>query len=232
MSKSRLKPFYRIWSDFIRRNFLGTSNNGNLTLESAKILHVMVSLSDVPFGYLLFRSILSKTKHSGKQQMGFPIQPCLITLLSQRAGVPPDFDDLCARSMKDLEKRLMTLSDVICAAAHGDLRLLPSLSVSQARQIVYLSKINSLHRQFVEFQSSMCQTMSSPHINDSSIAKSLSQSSLNPSSFVPEPYVHPPKLVSHCHVAPSSSSYFTVNSFSHSGAMTTKMVAIYAAKGK
>ncbi|RXH67495.1 hypothetical protein DVH24_027642 [Malus domestica] len=90
VSKFRLKLFSRIWSDFIRRNFLGTSNNGNLTLE------------------------------------------------------------------------LMNLSDVMCAAAHGDLHLLPSLSVSRERKIVYLYEINSLRRQFVEFQSSMCQTMSLP----------------------------------------------------------------------
>lgn len=106
--------------------------------------------------------------------MGFPIQPCLITLLSKCVGVPSRFDDLCARSMKDLEKGLMNLSDVMCAAVYGDLHLLPSLSVSQERKFVYLSEINSLHRQFVKFQSSICQTMSSPHISDFSPAKSLS----------------------------------------------------------
>ncbi|KAB2609979.1 S ribonuclease [Pyrus ussuriensis x Pyrus communis] len=38
VSKSILKPFNRIWSDFIYRNVLGTSNNDNPTPESARIL--------------------------------------------------------------------------------------------------------------------------------------------------------------------------------------------------
>ncbi|KAB2617644.1 hypothetical protein D8674_013513 [Pyrus ussuriensis x Pyrus communis] len=37
ISKSRLKPFYRIWSDFIRRNVLGISSNGNPTLDPSML---------------------------------------------------------------------------------------------------------------------------------------------------------------------------------------------------
>ncbi|RXH97541.1 hypothetical protein DVH24_007887 [Malus domestica] len=34
------------WSDFLRRNILGSLNNGNPTLESARILFAMLTLSD------------------------------------------------------------------------------------------------------------------------------------------------------------------------------------------
>ncbi|RXH67496.1 hypothetical protein DVH24_027643 [Malus domestica] len=45
-------------------------------------------------------------------------------------------------------------------------------------------------------------------------------------------YVRPPKLVPHCPMVPSSSSYFTINSFSHSSVVAAKMVAIYVVKRK
>lgn len=59
VSKSRLKPFYRIWFDFIRGNVLGTSYNGNPTLESARVLFAMLIHCDMSFGFLIFKSIMS-----------------------------------------------------------------------------------------------------------------------------------------------------------------------------
>ncbi|RXH68710.1 hypothetical protein DVH24_031043 [Malus domestica] len=49
VSKSCLQHFYRLWSVCLRRNFLGSSNNGNPTLEAARVFYVMMSLSDVSF---------------------------------------------------------------------------------------------------------------------------------------------------------------------------------------
>lgn len=80
-SKSRLKSFYKSWSDFLRRNILGSLNNGNPTLEYARILYARLTLFDVPFGYLIFKPNISKTKSYGKQQKGSTIHPCLITLM-------------------------------------------------------------------------------------------------------------------------------------------------------
>ncbi|KAB2625984.1 hypothetical protein D8674_017644 [Pyrus ussuriensis x Pyrus communis] len=68
VSKSSLKPFYRLGSNFLRRNVLRTLINGNPTLEAARVLYVMMSLSNVPFGFLIFRSIMFKTKLPSKQQ--------------------------------------------------------------------------------------------------------------------------------------------------------------------
>lgn len=90
------------------------------------------SLSDVPFGYLIFRSILPKTKRLGKQQQGSIIQTYLITLICQRVGVPPHLDDVFPLSTKDLDKDLMQLNDVMCVIIHGEPRTLPLPNVSQA----------------------------------------------------------------------------------------------------
>ncbi|KAB2595352.1 hypothetical protein D8674_030802 [Pyrus ussuriensis x Pyrus communis] len=59
---------------------------------------------------------------------------------------------------------------------------------------------------------------------------SLSQNSLNPSSFVLEPSLQPPKPVLHRLVDPLSVSYHTAASSDHSGAIAAKMATIYAAK--
>ncbi|CAN6716181.1 unnamed protein product [Malus baccata var. baccata] len=48
LSKSRFKLFYNNWSYFLCRNVLGSSNNGNPTLESAKVLFGMLTSCDVP----------------------------------------------------------------------------------------------------------------------------------------------------------------------------------------
>lgn len=58
-SKSRLKPVYRTWLDFICRNVLGSSNKGNPTFKLV-----------VPFGYIIFKSILSKADSLGRQHKG------------------------------------------------------------------------------------------------------------------------------------------------------------------
>lgn len=87
-SKSRLKLFHRNWSDFLRINVLGTFNNGNPTLESAKVLHAMLSLSNVPFGYLIFHSIMSKINRPEKEQCVSIVHPCLITVIYESVGVP------------------------------------------------------------------------------------------------------------------------------------------------
>ncbi|RXH70848.1 hypothetical protein DVH24_015470, partial [Malus domestica] len=80
-SKLSLKPFYRLGSDFLRRNVLGTLINGNPTLEAVRVLYAMMSLTDVPFGFFIFRSIMSKTKRPSKQQRGSTIYACLIALI-------------------------------------------------------------------------------------------------------------------------------------------------------
>ncbi|TQD73302.1 hypothetical protein C1H46_041161 [Malus baccata] len=85
----------------------------------------------------------------------------------------------------------------------------------------------------------ICQPASLPH------AQSLSQSSQNPSLFVPKFVVRPPKLTPKSLVNPSpfivapqrqivplSPSYFTATSFAHSRDVATKMATTYAAKGK
>ncbi|RXH68707.1 hypothetical protein DVH24_031040 [Malus domestica] len=53
VSKSRLQHLYRLWSVCLRRNVLGSSNNGNHTLEAARVFYAMMSLSDVSFGFLI-----------------------------------------------------------------------------------------------------------------------------------------------------------------------------------
>ncbi|KAB2631123.1 hypothetical protein D8674_008642 [Pyrus ussuriensis x Pyrus communis] len=81
--------------------------------------------------------------------------------------------------------------------------------------------------------------MSSPY------AQSLSQSSKNPSLFVPESAVCPPKLtpkssvilspsivVPQPQIAPLSPFYFTATSSAHSRDAAAKMAATYATKGK
>lgn len=137
-SKSRLKPFYKSWSDFLCRNILGSLNNGNPTLESARILYAMLTLFDVPFGYLIFKPIFSKTNSHGKQQRGSTIHSCLITLMCQRIGVPTGHGDMSLRSTKDLSKCLMNLSDVMCAIAHGEPCPHPPSNISQERKIAFL----------------------------------------------------------------------------------------------
>lgn len=80
----------------------------------------MMSLSDVPFGFLIFSSNMSKTKRPSKQQRGSTIHPCLIALICHCANVPFYKDDVCSRSTKELDKGLMNLSNVMSAVAHGD----------------------------------------------------------------------------------------------------------------
>lgn len=55
-----------IWLDFIHRNVSGSSNNVKPTFEFVRILFAMLSGSVVPFGYIIFKSILSKTDRPGK----------------------------------------------------------------------------------------------------------------------------------------------------------------------
>ncbi|RXH67360.1 hypothetical protein DVH24_027480 [Malus domestica] len=64
------------------------------------------------------------------------------------------------------------------------------------------------------------------------VSNSFSSPSLNPLSFVPKPSLRPPKLVLYHAVDPSSISYHTAASSSHSSVVAVKMVAIYAAKGR
>lgn len=196
VSKSHLKTFYKIWSDFIRRNVLGTSNNSNPTVKSARVLFAMLTPCDVPFGFLIFKSIMSKSKHAGTHQKGSTIHPCLITQLCEHASVKKSPNDLCPRTTKDLDRNVMNLSDVMCVVAQGDPKPVPQPNASQDRKIAYLeSTINSLRKQFVDLKSLIRQSVSSPLVSHSVSIPSLSQTSLNPSSFVPEPSLHPPKLV-------------------------------------
>ncbi|CAN6712747.1 unnamed protein product [Malus baccata var. baccata] len=93
------------WFDFLWRNILGSSNNGNSTLESAKVLHGMLSQS--------YQSFLV----SNKEALQFT---CLIILLCQCVGVPSRLVDIYPWSTKDLDKGLIDLSNVMYAIAHGD----------------------------------------------------------------------------------------------------------------
>ncbi|KAB2636523.1 hypothetical protein D8674_027057 [Pyrus ussuriensis x Pyrus communis] len=207
---------YRLHKDlvnFIRRNVLGTSNKGNLTLESTRVLFAKLTHCDVLFGFLIFKSILSKFKHAATYQRGSTIHLCLITQLCELVGVQKRPDDLCPRTTKDIDINMMNLSNVMCDVAHNDLRpVLPS-TASQDKKIAYLkSEINSLRKQFVDFKFLVNQPSSSPLVSNSFSWPSLSQTSSNPSSFVLELSLRPPKLVPYRHIDHSSISYHTVAS--------------------
>ncbi|CAN6542024.1 unnamed protein product [Malus baccata var. baccata] len=170
----------------------------------------MLTHCDVPFGFLIFKSILSKSKHARTYQRGSTIHPCLITQLYELDGVKKCSDDLCLKTTKDLHRNMMNLNNVMCVIAQGDPGPVSSSTASQDRKIAYLeSEVNSFRKQFVDYN----------------------QTSLNPLSFVPEPSLRPPKLVPHRHVDPSSVSYHTAVFSDHSSFIAAKMAAIYAAKG-
>ncbi|KAB2634113.1 S ribonuclease [Pyrus ussuriensis x Pyrus communis] len=69
----------KAYADLLIPFIKGTSNNGNPTLESARILFAMLTHCDVPFSFLIFKSILSKSKRAGTHQRGSTIHLCLIT---------------------------------------------------------------------------------------------------------------------------------------------------------
>ncbi|KAB2597360.1 S ribonuclease [Pyrus ussuriensis x Pyrus communis] len=167
-----------IWFDFIRGNVLGTSYNGNPTLESARVLFAMLIHCDMSFGFLIFKSIIGSTIH-----------PCLITQLCKRAGVQKRPDDLCPRTIKDLDRNIINLSNVMYDVAQVNPRP---------------SKINSLRKKIVDFKSLIRQSASSPLVSHSVSTPSLSQTSMNLPSFVLEPSLRPPKLGKHIQFTCSS----------------------------
>ncbi|RXH94208.1 hypothetical protein DVH24_023892, partial [Malus domestica] len=158
-------------------------NYGNPTLEAARVLYAMLSLSDVP---------------------SVPTNNNVVPRFILRIGFPFHLDNVCPRSTKELDKGFINLSNMMSAVAHGDLRPPPPPNASQETKIA--------------------------HLDHSLLTQSLSQLSLNPSSFVPEPYVCPPKLVPHHLVAPLSSSYFVASSSGQSSVVAAKMAVIE--KGK
>ncbi|KAB2608598.1 hypothetical protein D8674_011766 [Pyrus ussuriensis x Pyrus communis] len=120
VSKSRLKPLYRPWAYFLRRNVVGSSNKGNRTLEATRVLYAMMSFSNMPFGF-----------------PNFSFNHCV--------GVPFHPDDVCPRSTKELDKGLLNLSNVMSTISHGDLHLSSPPNASQERNIAYLeSELYSL----------------------------------------------------------------------------------------
>ncbi|RXH75459.1 hypothetical protein DVH24_030180 [Malus domestica] len=129
----------------------------------------MYTCCDVPFGFLIFKSILSKSKRSGTQQKGTTIHPSLITQLCERASVQ-NLNDLYPRTTMDLDRNMMNLGNVIY----------------------------------------------------SFFTPSLSQTSMNPPSFVPEPSLHPTKLVPQHLMDLSYVSYHTAASSGHSSAIAAK----------
>ncbi|TQD76568.1 hypothetical protein C1H46_037898 [Malus baccata] len=80
VSKSHLKPFNRIWSNFICRNVLGTSNNDNPTLDSGdpRPFPPPNASQDSKIAYLEF-----ETNFLRKQFVDFT------SLVSQSASSPP-----------------------------------------------------------------------------------------------------------------------------------------------
>ncbi|KAB2611889.1 hypothetical protein D8674_019921 [Pyrus ussuriensis x Pyrus communis] len=87
---------------------LRSSNNGNPTLEAARVFYAMMSLSD-------------------------------------RTGVPFHPGDVYPKSTKELDKGLMSLSNVMSTVAHSDPSLPHHPNASQERKIAYLeSELNSI----------------------------------------------------------------------------------------
>ena len=98
----------------------------------------MLSGSIVPFGYIIFKFILSKIDSPGRQQRGSIVHPCLITQLCERVGVPTRPDDLYPKSTKALDKGIMNLSNVMYVVAHGEPRPPPPPSAFQDMKIAFL----------------------------------------------------------------------------------------------
>ncbi|KAB2614198.1 S ribonuclease [Pyrus ussuriensis x Pyrus communis] len=73
-SQYDLSVYHRkAYADLLIPLVKGTSNNGNPTLESARVLFAMLTHCDVPFSFLIFKSILSKSKRAGTHQRGSTI---------------------------------------------------------------------------------------------------------------------------------------------------------------
>ncbi|KAB2626670.1 S ribonuclease [Pyrus ussuriensis x Pyrus communis] len=89
---------------------------------------------------------------------------------------------------------MMNLSNVINVVAQGNSRPTPTPN------------------QFVDFKSLVSQSTSSPHVSHSFFIPSLSQTSLDPLSFVLEPSLCPPKLIPQRPLDLSSVSYHSAAS--------------------
>lgn len=127
---------------------------------------------------------------------------------------------------------MTNLSNVMCVITQGDPKPILAWIASQDRKIAYLEfEINYLIKQFVIFKYLVDQSTSSPLVSNLLPSPSLSQTFLNPYSFVAEPSLRPPKLVPYCRVDPSFVSNHTAASCSHSSVVAAKMVVIYATKG-
>ncbi|CAN6541675.1 unnamed protein product [Malus baccata var. baccata] len=115
VSKSRLKPFYRIWSDFIRRNVLGMSNNAQgdrkpvpppNASQDRKIAYLKSEINSLRKQFVDFKSLV-------RQSASSPLVSHSISTpsLSQTSLNPPSFvPEPSLHPPKLVPQRPMTLS--------------------------------------------------------------------------------------------------------------------------